>query len=119
MTRRRITPANVHDTVGARCLLAGLKYFVPRLTRSGLTKRTKDKSWLTGVGSQGAGISKWSSARPEFAGGASNRTGGSLNGRFLGYLEIGVATGLAADMSGVVRNSRQLHTGSASHHLLP
>jgi putative transposase len=28
-----VTPANVHDTVGARCLLAGLKYFVPRLTR--------------------------------------------------------------------------------------
>jgi putative transposase len=28
-----VTPANVHDTVGARCLLAGLKYFVPRLTK--------------------------------------------------------------------------------------
>jgi len=28
-----VTQANVHDTVGARCLLAGLKYFVPRLTR--------------------------------------------------------------------------------------
>jgi putative transposase len=27
-----VTPANVHDTFGARCLLAGLKYFVPRLT---------------------------------------------------------------------------------------
>jgi putative transposase len=27
-----VTPANVHDTVGARCLLAGLAYFVPRLT---------------------------------------------------------------------------------------
>jgi putative transposase len=26
-----VTPANVHDTYGARCLLAGLKYFVPRL----------------------------------------------------------------------------------------
>jgi putative transposase len=26
-----VTPANVHDTVGAHCLLAGLKYFVPRL----------------------------------------------------------------------------------------
>jgi putative transposase len=28
-----VTPANVHDTVGARCLLAGLKYFVPRLAK--------------------------------------------------------------------------------------
>lgn len=28
-----VTPANVHDTFGARCLLAGLKYFVPRLTK--------------------------------------------------------------------------------------
>jgi putative transposase len=27
-----VTPANVHDTFGARCLLAGLNYFVPRLT---------------------------------------------------------------------------------------
>jgi transposase len=27
-----VTPANVHDTFGARCLLAGLKYLVPRLT---------------------------------------------------------------------------------------
>ena len=26
-----VTPANVHDTHGARRLLAGLKYFVPRL----------------------------------------------------------------------------------------
>jgi putative transposase len=26
-----VTPANTHDTFGARCLLAGLKYFVPRL----------------------------------------------------------------------------------------
>jgi putative transposase len=28
-----VTPANVHDTIGARCLLAGLKYFVPQLTK--------------------------------------------------------------------------------------
>jgi putative transposase len=28
-----VTPANMHDTLGARCLLAGLKYFVPRLTK--------------------------------------------------------------------------------------
>src|SRR5215469_16198098 len=27
-----VTPANVHDTYGARCLLAELKYFVLRLT---------------------------------------------------------------------------------------
>jgi putative transposase len=26
-----VTPADVHDTHGARCLLAGLPYFVPRL----------------------------------------------------------------------------------------
>jgi putative transposase len=26
-----VTPANVHDTCGARCLLTGLAYFVPRL----------------------------------------------------------------------------------------
>ena len=26
-----VTPANVHDTYGARCLLAGLNYFAPRL----------------------------------------------------------------------------------------
>jgi len=29
-----VTPANVHDTVGARCLLAGLAYVVPRLKKS-------------------------------------------------------------------------------------
>jgi transposase len=28
-----VTPANVHDTVGARCLLAGLASFVPRLKK--------------------------------------------------------------------------------------
>ena len=28
-----VTPAKVHDTCGARCLLAGLKYFLPRLTK--------------------------------------------------------------------------------------
>ena len=28
-----VTEADVHDTRGARCLLAGLKYFVPRLTK--------------------------------------------------------------------------------------
>ena len=28
-----ITPADVHDTREARCLLAGLQYFVPRLTK--------------------------------------------------------------------------------------
>src|SRR5215472_14565520 len=28
-----VTPANVHDTAGARCLLAGLAYFVPRLKK--------------------------------------------------------------------------------------
>jgi putative transposase len=28
-----VTPADVHDTQGARCLLAGLKYFVPRLKK--------------------------------------------------------------------------------------
>jgi putative transposase len=28
-----VTPANVHDTFGARCLLAGLAYFVPRLKK--------------------------------------------------------------------------------------
>ena len=28
-----VTEADVHDTKGARCLLAGLKYFVPRLTK--------------------------------------------------------------------------------------
>jgi putative transposase len=28
-----VTPADVHDTVGARCLLVGLGDFVPRLQR--------------------------------------------------------------------------------------
>jgi Transposase DDE domain len=28
-----VTPANTHDTRGARCLLAGLKFFVPRLCK--------------------------------------------------------------------------------------
>jgi DDE family transposase len=28
-----VTPADTHDTKGARCLLAGLKYFVPRLCK--------------------------------------------------------------------------------------
>ena len=28
-----VTPADLHDTQGARCLLAGLKYFVPRLKK--------------------------------------------------------------------------------------
>jgi Transposase DDE domain len=29
----QVTPADVHDTVGARKLLGGLAYFVPRLTK--------------------------------------------------------------------------------------
>ena len=28
-----VTPADTHDTKGARCLLAGLKFFVPRLKK--------------------------------------------------------------------------------------
>jgi len=28
-----VTPADMHDTRGARCLLAGLKFFVPRLKK--------------------------------------------------------------------------------------
>ena len=28
-----VTPADTHDTRGARCLLAGLKFFVPRLKK--------------------------------------------------------------------------------------
>jgi hypothetical protein len=28
-----VTPADTHDTRGARCLLAGLKFFVPRLCK--------------------------------------------------------------------------------------
>ena len=28
-----VTPADTHDTKGARCLLAGLKFFVPRLCK--------------------------------------------------------------------------------------
>jgi transposase len=31
MTHYYVTPADVHDTQGARRLLGGLKYFVPRL----------------------------------------------------------------------------------------
>ena len=47
-----VTPANVHDTVGARCLLAGLASFVPRChasRKSGLTRRTKDTNWPSGA----------------------------------------------------------------------
>jgi transposase len=29
-----VTPADMHDTKGARCLLAGLKFFVPRLCKN-------------------------------------------------------------------------------------
>ena len=39
-----VTPANVRDTYGARCLLAGLKNFVPRLTKIWATGPTKDAS---------------------------------------------------------------------------
>lgn len=47
-----VTPANVHDTVGARCLLAGVASLVPRChasRKSGLTRRTKDTNWPSGA----------------------------------------------------------------------
>ena len=48
-----VTPANTHDTQGARRLLAGLKYFVPRLTTIWADQAYRghelaDWCWLTG-----------------------------------------------------------------------
>lgn len=56
--------------------------------RSGLTKPTKDTSWLTGARPRAAASSKWSSARQGCAGGAANLADGSLNAHFRGCLEI-------------------------------
>jgi transposase len=46
-----VTPANVHDTQGARSLLAGFKYFVPRLK----------KIWVDGA-YQGQDLADWCTA---------------------------------------------------------
>jgi hypothetical protein len=43
-----VTEADMHDIRGAHCLLAGLKYFVPRLTKNwGRRREPSDRSWLT------------------------------------------------------------------------
>jgi putative transposase len=54
-----VTPADMHDTQGARRLLAGLKFFVPRLKKSGLMQHIVARSWRTGARQKATGIWKW------------------------------------------------------------
>lgn len=50
-----VTPADMHDTKGARCLLAGLKFFVPRLK----------KIWADAA-YRGRGLAEWCQAAGEW-----------------------------------------------------
>jgi len=84
-----ITPANVHDAFGARCLLTGLKYFIPRLTKIWADQAYQGHTWLTGAEPRAAGSSTWSSACQGCAAGASNRADGSLNAHLLGCPGVG------------------------------
>ena len=72
-----VTPANVHDTVGARCLLAGLKYFVPRLTKIWADQAYQGHELADWCRTTGAGNSKWCSVPLGCAGGTSNQRDGS------------------------------------------
>ncbi len=53
-----VTPADIHDTQGARRLLIGRKYFLPRLKKSGLMRLTVARSWPAGAKCKGIGIWK-------------------------------------------------------------
>jgi putative transposase len=44
-----VTPADVHDSVGARCLLAGLAPLVPRLKKIWLMEPIVGRSWPSGA----------------------------------------------------------------------
>ena len=71
-----VTPANVHDTFGARCRLAGLKYFVPRLTKIWADQAVQGHELAEWWRPRAAGTLKSSSALQGCAGGASNRKDG-------------------------------------------
>jgi putative transposase len=67
-----VTPAHVHDTFGARGLLAGLKYFVPRLMKIWADQAyegheladwcTSTGGWELEVVKRASGIRGWSRA---------------------------------------------------------
>ena len=56
-----VTPADMHDTQGARRLLAGLKYFVPRLKTIWAELPTAARNSPTGAKRRATGIWMWSS----------------------------------------------------------
>lgn len=55
-----VTPANVHNTFGARRLLAGLKYFVPRLTKIWADWCIATGGWELEVVKRPPGMRGWS-----------------------------------------------------------
>src|SRR5262249_51098511 len=55
-----VTPADLSDPAGARRLLSGLAYFVPRLTKIWADAAIGARSWRSGAGSKAlAGTWKW------------------------------------------------------------
>ena len=53
-----VTPADLHDRKGARCVLAGLAPLLSHLKKSRQMQPLEGKSWLLGVKPRGTGISK-------------------------------------------------------------
>lgn len=62
-----VTPADMHDTQGARRLLAGLKYFVPRLKHIWADAAYRGQELAKWCKAQGIGICRSWSERPHSA----------------------------------------------------
>jgi putative transposase len=83
-----VTPANVHDTVGVRCLLAGLAFFVPRLKKIWADQAYQGHELAEWCKMTAAESSKWSSARQGCAAGTASPADGSLYEHLLGCPQI-------------------------------
>jgi len=59
-----VTPADTHDTTGARCLLAGLTFFVPRLKKIWADAAYRGQELAEWCRAEGAGIwREWNALR--------------------------------------------------------
>ena len=84
-----VTPADMHDTQGARRLLGGLKYFVPGSRPSGRTAPIAARTWPIGARRSVTGISKWSGTSRGQRDSPFDQRGGLSNGHSAGYPGIG------------------------------
>jgi hypothetical protein len=76
-----VTPADLHDTQGARRLLAGLKYFVPQVNPYGPTPPTAARNSPTGVRRTATGTWTWSNELLACVDAPLCPSAGSWNGR--------------------------------------